>query len=219
MGQRMRRDAIPLLALFARYWIVSTALVVFVVAASVAQVVLAPRHYVVTQQLQVVVFASTGAPEDAGPVARALVDPVLLTSPRLATDILARISTDQALRDEMSAPALQDALAATHSGAGVTLSATWTSQAGAEAILVAAVDALQTDGSLLPSSLTDGSVRVQTVGVASPAARSAVEADAAVQTLIQRILLAMAAALLVPFALGSLLARRTVKVALTADQG
>lgn len=210
MGQHFRHDTASLVARSARYWVVSAALVVFVTAASAMQFALAPRHYVATQQLQVVVLPTTGAPEDVSPVARALVDPALLDSPRLAADVLARIPANEEISDDMSAEALRGALSASHNGASVRLSASWTSRAGAEAILDAAVDALQSDGSLLPSIVTSESVRVQTVGTASPATRSTVEADAATQTLVQRILMALLAALLLPFALGALLANRTL---------
>lgn len=219
MAQRTLSGVLSVLALFARYWAASAALVVVVVAASAAQMVAAPRHYIATQQLQVVVLPVASAAEDASPVARALVDPALLDSPRLASDVLARIPANEEISDGVSAEALRGALSASHSGASVTLSASWTSRSGAEAILDAAVNALQSDGSLLPSGVTSESVRVQAVGAASPATRSTVEADAATQTLVQRILMAVAAALLLPFALDALLANRTLTRRSLAREG
>lgn len=212
MDHPSRPDVYSIVALFSRYWAASVALVLLVAAASVVQFALAPRHYTATQQLNVVLVAGTGTPDDALPVARGLVDPALLSTPRLASDILARIPADAELHEGMNAATLRGALFASHSGASVELSATWPSPAGAEAILDAATNALQTDGALLPSNSGADTVRVQAVAVASPATLSIAEEDADGQTLVQRLLMAVVAALLLPFALDALRANPPASV-------
>ena len=210
MSNALHRVAPHARAVFSRYWIANAALLVFIVAAALVQFARAPQDYVATQQLRVVIFATgsnnaTNAAPDAASLATALADPSVLSSPRLASDMLAGLPPDMA---DVSATALQGVLAGGASGATLSLSATWSSSQGANELLSAAVAALQTDASLLPSSAANDLVRILPVAPASPATRSTAQADALDQTLIQRILMALVAAALLPFVLAALLASK-----------
>ena len=212
MSNALHRVAPHARAVFSRYWIASAALLVFIVAAALVQFARVPREYVATQQLHIVIFTTgsnnaTNAAPDAASLATTLADPSILSSPRLASDMLAGVPPDMA---DVSASALQGALAGGASGATLSLSATWSSPQGANELLSAAVTALQTDASLLPSSAANDSVRILPGAPANPATQSTAQADALDQTLIQRILMALVAACLLPFVLAALLpARRT----------
>lgn len=212
-----QRAARALLVPIVRFWPASMLLLICVALAAVVQFQTAPRHYTVTQELRVVVLTSpSSAPNadtEADQVAREICDPAVLSSPRLATSVLARMQPDTIAGEHMSADTLQGALAAIRSGATVELSATWTSPTGATQIVGAVLNALQTDSSVLSDTVAIGeAVRLQATSPVSTAVRSADEAAAMRETLVVRIAMGVVAALLLPFVLDALLSERTLSL-------
>src|SRR5579884_4238245 len=82
-------------ATFVRYYLASAALLLLVVVASLAQSAHAQREYIASQQLQVVALSGGGdtadPTSDVAAVARTLATPAVLSSPRMADDVLARL--------------------------------------------------------------------------------------------------------------------------------
>jgi len=199
-------------ATFVRYYLASAALLLVVVVASLAQSAHAQREYIASQQLQVVALSGGGdtadPTSDVAAVARTLATPAVLSSPRMADDVLARLPVS--LHAQASVTALQGAFAGSASGAMIMLSATWTSAQGARDLLGAGVSALQSDAALFPTSVANRTIRIQPLGNPSPATQSTTQADAIDQALIQRILMGLLAAAALPFVLDALLGSHPV---------
>jgi hypothetical protein len=210
-----------------RFWWASVAVVLVVAIGATAQYLRAPRDFVATQELQVAVLVgdqgnqgnqgNQGAPtadaaaQQASVLARDLSSSAALSSPALATAILAGLPSGESARLHASAPAVESALSATHNGMVVTLSAQWPTAKGANELVAAAVAALQQNPALLaqlsPLTFATGAARVQVSAPATPAVHVAAQEAAARDALLTRIAMGLLAALLLPFALAALLQR------------
>jgi hypothetical protein len=139
---------------------------------------------------------------DTGAVARTLASPNVLTAPQLAGAILLHFSDAEHRLQHMSVPAIAASLSATHSEGSVVLSVLWTSPAGANEILTAAVDVLQQDrvvrATLAPTTVA---ARLETEAPADLATRTPGEESDATATLLTKLLLGLVAAALLPYAL------------------
>jgi hypothetical protein len=199
-----------------RFWPAALALAAFVALVASLQFVTAPRHYTASQELRVSLLGTPGGLDaagtaaQAGTLARTLSSAAVMASPQLASAVLGQISATEQERQHMSDAAIAAALSATHSDGTVTLAATWTSPAGADEILAAAVNALER-GDAVQSALgpTAFSARVQATGAPNPATRTPGEPSAYWATLLARVALGLAAAALLPFALARILPPRS----------
>jgi hypothetical protein len=193
-----------------RYWQTGLALAALVTLLAAAQFALAPRHYTATQDLRVVVLAVPGAPATdaaalSASLARDLSSSSTLSTPALATAILARIADDEQARQHVTLASIESALSATHRGSIVSLSATWTSAQVAQDMLAAAVAALQSQPraaqDTTPPQATQATVRLQANAAASAATRTPSEESSLLALLLGRFVLGLLAGALLPFAL------------------
>ncbi len=191
-----------------RFWPVALALGLCIALAAAVQFVTFPRHYTASQQLRVGVLTSPAAAldgsqvADAGAVARTLTSQDVLAAPQLAGAILAHFSAAEQTRQHMSVSAVEASVSATHSEGTIVLSVFWTTPAGADEILAAAVDVLQQNRAVrIALAPTTISARLQTEAPALPATRAPGEETAAAATLLTRLILGLVAAALLPYAL------------------
>jgi hypothetical protein len=195
-----------------RFWAAALALAAFVALVASVQFIMAPRHYTASQELRVSLLDTPGGVDaastaaQAGALARTLSSAAILASPRLANAILGQISSTEQARQQMSGTGVAAALSATHSDGLVTLAATWTSQVGADEILAAAVNALER-GEAIQAVIGPGefSARVQAASPPNPAIRTPGGSSVYWGTLLTRVVLGLAAAVLLPFALARIL--------------
>lgn len=190
-----------------RFWWAAVGLAVLVALLSGIEFAATPRHYSTTQTVRVVVLPVSGSAQmdtssltDAA--ARSISSPTTLGAPAFATAVLSHISANEQARDHLSPTAIATALAATHQGASVALTATRATPKAAQDLLAAALDALQDpsfDASLAAQAGTadDSTVRIQADAAASPVDRTPGEEGAALILLFERIVFGLIAAALV----------------------
>ena len=195
-----------------------------VVLGAGAQYVRAVRAapYVATQTVQIILLAPptastsqiAAAQANAEGIARLLTSGGLLAASDFDASIAARRRADDPSRVGTTPEAIAGALSAAHDGTAVTLTARWTSAAGAGALLRAALETLQA-GALVAepavAALTPSGTMLQVQAVGAPHEVAAPDGAAIMLArgdLAARIALGALAGLLAALGGGLLLARR-----------
>jgi hypothetical protein len=201
-----------------RWWWVMALVTLLIASLSLIGWLRTPMIYVATRSVAITTLpAGTPSAQDSYfaeqqtlATARLIASPGFLTAPAFDQAIARALisAPDRTLR-EASPLALGRALSASHTGNTITLTATWGSAAGAEALVIAATNALASSDPAILALVGSGEApRFLMTSGRSQAAVDAETADAARNTLLLRLALAALAGVLVMGAVGLLERRR-----------
>jgi hypothetical protein len=201
-----------------RYWWASALILLVVALVAGARYFTAPQSYLATKELTIALVPGQALGDPGNPalstsgvraVAHSIASSGLVNSAAFADAILARIPSDQAQREHMTPGGIEQALTATDQGAQVRLQARWPSQAGARAVVTAAILALQTNPPTVGGALSPG----DTLSMQAPQATPNVEQDSVQQSanasaFWQQLAIGLGLALILPWIFAGLARRR-----------
>jgi hypothetical protein len=218
----------PIMAVARRYWWVSALVLLLVALVGGARYLTAPQTYVATQDLSVALIPAPALsnPGDAAlamsgaqAVAHAIASSDTITTTAFADAVLTRLPADTVRQEGVTTASIQKALTATNQEAQVQVQASWSTAAGARAIVSAAALALQASPQIPAYALNPG----DTVSVQLASSAPVVEQDPQRQSenfnaLIQQLVIGLGIALLLPWVFAGLTRVRRGGVAPTAGQ-
>ncbi len=214
------------LAAAQRHWWLVALLVLLVAAGSLVQYVVgtgaAHRDaYIATRSLRIVLvpegastaYSSYVAARQEDEIARTLVSSGLLSSAQLDEAIATRMRADH-IENPPTARDIAAALAATHDGSLVILTARGRTPAEADAIATAATETLTatTVGAMVSSRLVPSAgagLVVQVEGSAGQPTRDTTQSEAALWQVVMRVALALVAGILLALLVGSWVSMRS----------
>jgi hypothetical protein len=209
-------------AIARRYWRLSAFILLLVAVIAGARYLTAPRRYIASQDLTIALIPAQGlgnpgdvalATSYAQAIAHSIASSNVVTTSAFAGAVLTRVPAETVRREGITAAKVQQALSATERESRVRLQATWSSEAGARAIVLAAALALQADPQVPASALNPGdSVSAQVAPNPPEATLDPQQQENDLNVFIQQLVIGLGIALLLPWAFAGLASARARRV-------